>query len=146
MTLEPNGGDSVAGDLTEIEVDALSAAIQGGHARLRERRWALSDDGWKAQLRRLRDLGRQMIASGGIERDVRGMSNPLFQYAGESLAALSMMPGGVRICEIVFCARHYPAGTEARRRLSCPKCSPDDTLTAAAGRDPRVVVTTEGEI
>lgn len=52
----------------------------------------------------------------------------------EALAALAMLPGGVRICQIIFCATHYPGGQYAPSRLSCRKCLPHDTSTPALAR------------
>jgi hypothetical protein len=101
--------------LDDIELTALSIAVRNGLDDLHGQGPEL--------LAVRRRSAREAIESGRVIQLARNLQA---RFVGTDLAALAMLPGGVRIDEIVFCARHYPGGYDARFRLSCPDCSPDD--------------------
>lgn len=130
--------------LADIEIDALSVAVRGGLADLAEEARHYSPTGWASRLKCWQDDGIHAVEQGFVPAEARTMAFSFNTRAG--IAALAMRPGGVRVCGIVFCATHYPAGTLARFRLSCPQCSPDDTMHSWPRIDPRDVVSIEGTI
>lgn len=123
--------------IDDIAIDALSLAIQGGIAHLQEAGTHYTETGWRTVLDGHRTRARAAILSGDVERAVAEVRPYTFSAW---LAALAMLPGGLRLFEVVFCARHYPAGIDARYRLSCPMCSPDDRSWG----ETRDVITIEG--
>lgn len=122
--------------LDDISIDALAGAVLAGLGFIHN-----SVAGGSA-LKVWREMGAAAIELGDVETEARTLAFTSGTSIG--VAALSMRPGGVRVAEVVFCAKHHPAGTAARFRLSCPKCSPDDTLLTGARPDPRNVVSIEG--
>lgn len=132
--------------LDDIGIDALSVAVRGALAELEEsaHHWNTNGAGWADQLKGWRADGMRAIDQRFVESEAVTLAFSRDVRVG--IAALAMRPGGVRVCGIVFCATHHPAGTEARFRLSCPKCSPDDTMLTGAAPDPRDVVSIEGTI
>jgi hypothetical protein len=123
--------------LDDIAADALSGAVVNGLS-------IIAREGGVSSLKVWRKTGARAIEDGAVEREIQALRFTLDTTLGVS--ALAMRPGGVRVCGIVFCATHYPAGTDARFRLSCPKCSPDDTMLTGRTPDPRNVVSIEGTI
>jgi hypothetical protein len=124
--------------LDDIATDALSGAVLSGIGFIHNSAAGGSAvKGW-------RRAGVEAIESGDFETEAHALA--FTPGVGIGLAALSMRPGGVRVCGIVFCATHYPAGTLARFRLSCPQCSPDDTMHSWPRTDPRDVVSIEGTL
>lgn len=96
------------------------------------------------RLERLQRFGRYAMEDGMVPGAVRTLTIWRRPCLARYLAALSLLPGGVRICQIIFCADHSPGGTYAPHRLSCSKCSPDDI--AARGYVHRDVVAIEGNL
>jgi hypothetical protein len=134
----------VASVLNDIELGALAVAIRNGLADLDHLLSVHDRDIAEELLVERRSAGRRAIETGHALQAARDLS---FGRAGyhdlaSDLASLAMLPGGVRIDEIVFCARHHPGGYDARFRLSCPQCSPDDHKPGE-GRD---VIAVEGNI
>ena len=129
--------------LSYIEESALSTAIRGAIARLDDRETHWNATSWGRELVRLRNLGRELIENGMVMQSARAMqiNDPL----ADTLAALAMQPGGVRICEVVFCARHYPHGTTGIRRYACPLCDAGATQDLFESRERRDVITYEGK-
>jgi hypothetical protein len=134
--------------LDDISTDALSTAVLWGFAHFAEVSRTYSAEEWERILSGHRDRGMRAILLGAVDRGAQNLTlfRPEMVGVCTGLAALAMRPGGVRVCQIVFCFAHYPAGTEARFRLSCPKCSPDDTMHSWPHADPRDVVSIEGTI
>jgi hypothetical protein len=130
---------------SDIEADALATAVLAGLSILEMLAGGFSETGWAEELAIHRRRGRDAIEDGRVDEAIRNIrfGRPGFSNIATDLAALAMLPGGVRVQEIVFCAVHYRAGTYTRLRLSCPKCSPDDTRNAPERRD---VVAIEGEL
>jgi hypothetical protein len=118
----------VASVLSDVELSALAGAVRLGLALIEERRYDGNEYAWNRLMTRRREAGRWAIENGRIIHAAQSFSFGRDGTAelGMNIAALAMLPGGVRIDEIVFCARHYPGGKDARFRLSCPQCSPDD--------------------
>lgn len=134
--------------LDDIAQDALATAIQYGLGELSTKEYESShrEAEWAATMREYRADARRAIENGNVEYFARKLEffGVGMTWVRIGLAALASQSGGVRISRIVFCATHYPAGTEARFRLSCPQCSPDDTgLGQLTGRD---VVSIEGAL
>lgn len=135
----------MASVLSDVELSALAGAVQLGLSLIEEQRaggW--SEYAWNRQMARRREDGRWAIETGRIIHAAQSFTFGRDGAAtlGMNIAALALMPGGVRIDEIVFCARHYPGGYDARFRLSCPDCSSDDHKPGE-GRD---VVAIEGNL
>jgi hypothetical protein len=134
----------VASELLDIELGALATAIASGYEQLDGRKQHVQPQRWETIAAGFRELGRTGIESGLVVKLAQRLEfgRPGYNDLILGLAALAMMPGGVRIDEIVFCHRHHPTGYDARFRLSCPDCSPDDQRPGE-GRD---VVAIEGTI
>jgi hypothetical protein len=134
--------------LPDVETVVLGQAVEAGIRRLEWWRDRLVEDYpevWESDLAARRARARAALSRDSAEWAVRGLDYDVLKNLGDDLAALAMAPGGVRVCEIVFCAKHYRNGVDARLRLSCPKCSPDD-IQPIENRDRRDVVSIEGTI
>lgn len=130
----------MADRLTDIEVDSLAVTIRSGLAEIAAWEHAYHPDQWPRELKRHRQIGLYAIETGSIMEQARRLRISLPNAMG--IAALAMMPGGVRVARIVFCAAHYPDGMVASWRYACPVCDPD-ALTLD-GRD-TITITYEGE-
>lgn len=129
--------------LSEVEQDALSLAVQAGFSFLDEALAAHGHDGWEDTLKRLREAGRHNIDRGEIQAAARRLA--VTEQAGRQLAALALLHGGVKIGELVFCRKHYPAGREERWRFGCDVCHPNDSSWNTDQPAGRNVTTTEIE-
>lgn len=127
-------------DPDDVAIDALCTAIRSALSEILE-------DEQPPDPVRLGDLqrrGRCAMQGSWVSDAVRTLTVWRHPYLSRYLAALSLLPGGVRVCQIIFCANHSPSGTYAPHRLSCSKCLPDDI--AARGYVHRDVVAIEGNL
>lgn len=107
--------------LSDVEQDALSAAVREQLAYIRNMQDQYADHG-RRLIETLAQRGRFAIESGRLDDEVRTLRIDHFDARG--VAALSMSPGGVKFSGIVFCARHHPGGRESRTRYGCASCDP----------------------
>lgn len=128
--------------LDDIALGALCAALQSALATLAEEKGSFTQVTWSHHMRTRENHGRRLVESGAFLAAAMGLHGGRLSAMAIDVAALAMMPGGVRIDEFVFCAKHCPDGCDARFRLSCPRCSPDDHLVGE-GRD---VISMEGNL
>ncbi len=131
--------------IDDICLDALAGAVQHGISYIGCAEASGAD--WHAEVIAYHGKrGAEMLADGTFVERTRNLSIGADQQVALALGALALQPGGFRLLGIVFCAKHYPAGTDARTRFACPKCDPDARQDSSRGSDPRSVVTIEGGI
>jgi hypothetical protein len=130
--------------LDDIQADALSSAVQRGISAFVEFE---SSAGYVEQVadHHARRAG-ALVESQDFANAVYGLTVGCDYQTVLSLGALARRPGGVRLFEIVFCAKHYPFGTSARRQYACPRCDPDARQGVRGKRDARNVTTIEGNL
>jgi hypothetical protein len=122
----------VESDLPDAALSALSTTIRNAITSLQEdAAWVVDPRIWIRRLDQLQQYGRDAMANGTAVDAVWSLSIQRIPQLPEALAALAMLPGGVRICQVIFCAGHYPGGQYAPSRLSCRKCLPHDISTPA---------------